>query len=144
MPVPPTISVRNYIKVDNAQDRHTQYSKFPYTNHRVPKNIMLQINQRTDGISFKVFVQPRSSKNTIAGLHGNALKIRLTAPPVDNAANRLCIKYLAKYLKTSKSTLEILSGHTSRNKLLLFKYQTEKPDKAVICRMKKKIESLIK
>ncbi len=105
---------------------------------------MLQINQRPEGISFKVFVQPKSSKNMIAGLHGDALKIRLTAPPVDNAANRLCIKYLAKCLKVPKSALGILSGHTGRNKLLLFKYQTEKPDKAAICRMKKKIESLIK
>ena len=105
---------------------------------------MLQINQRPDGISFKVVVQPKSSQNTIAGLHGDALKIRLTAPPVDNAANKLCIKYLAKCLKVSKSTLEILSGHTGRNKLLLFKCQTTKPDKAVFCEMKKKIAALMK
>ncbi|MBW1867264.1 MAG: DUF167 domain-containing protein [Deltaproteobacteria bacterium] len=105
---------------------------------------MLQINERPDGISFKIFVQPKSSKNTVTGLHGDALKIRLTAPPVDNAANRLCIKYLAKCLKVPKSALEILSGHTGRNKLLLFRYPTGKSGKAAICRMKKRIESLIK
>jgi hypothetical protein len=105
---------------------------------------MLQINQRPDGISFKVFVQPKSSQNTIVGLHGDALKIRLTAPPVDNAANKLCIKYLAKCLKVSKSTLEILSGHTSRNKLLLFKCQTATPDKTAFSQIQKRIEALIK
>ncbi|OQY08553.1 MAG: YggU family protein [Desulfobacteraceae bacterium 4572_123] len=105
---------------------------------------MLRINERPDGISFKVYVQPKSSKNTITGLHGDALKIRLTAPPVDNAANRLCIKYLAKCLEVPKSALEILSGHTGRNKLLLLKFSTETPDKAAISRIKKKIESLIK
>jgi len=105
---------------------------------------MLQINERPDGISFKVFVQPKSSKNTITGLHGDAIKIRLTAPPVDNAANRLCIKYLAKCLKTPRSSLEILSGHTGRNKLLLFRFQTAKPGRATIRRMKNRIEDLIK
>ncbi len=105
---------------------------------------MLQINERPDGISFKVFVQPKSSQNTIVGLHGDALKIRLTAPPVDNAANKRCIKYLAKCLKVSQSTLEILSGHTGRTKLLLFKYPAPKPDKAVICQIQKRIEALIK
>ncbi len=105
---------------------------------------MLQINQRPDGITFKVFVQPKSSQNMIAGLHGDALKIRLTAPPVDNAANKLCIKYLAKCLKVSQSTLEILSGHTGRNKLLLFKCQTTTPDKTAFCQIQKRIEALIK
>jgi uncharacterized protein (TIGR00251 family) len=80
----------------------------------------------SNGIILKVFIQPRSSKNMIAGQHGDALKIKLTAPPVDDAANRMCIQYLAKCLKIPKSYIEIISGHTSRTKRLLLRYKNEK------------------
>ncbi|MBW1752297.1 MAG: DUF167 domain-containing protein, partial [Deltaproteobacteria bacterium] len=53
---------------------------------------MLDIQENSDGITFKVYIQPRSSKNMIAGLHGDALKIKLKAPPVDGAANKMCIE----------------------------------------------------
>lgn len=75
------------------------------------------------GFVLKVFIQPRSSKNMIVGIHGDALKIKLTAPPVDGAANKMCIQYLAKSLKLPKSSLEIISGHTNRNKSVLIKYK---------------------
>jgi len=78
------------------------------------------------GIVLKVFLQPRSAKNMIVGEHGDALKIKLTAPPVDGAANKMCIQYLAKFLKVPKSTIEIISGHTSRTKRLLLRYGNEK------------------
>ncbi len=78
------------------------------------------------GLKFKVFVQPRSSKNMIAGLHGDALKIKLTAPPVDGAANKMCIKYLAKCLNVPRSSMEIISGHTSRTKMVLFRFKDKK------------------
>ena len=82
---------------------------------------MLSLKEHPEGIVFKIFVQPRSSKNTIAGIHGDALKIRLTAPPVDNAANKMCVQFLAKCLGVSKSSLEIVSGHTGRNKQILLR-----------------------
>ena len=82
---------------------------------------MLDIRKIPEGMVFKVLIQPRSSKNMIAGLHGDALKIKLTAPPVDNAANQMCIKFLAKSLEVSKSSLEIVAGHTSRNKQVLLR-----------------------
>ncbi|MBW1840985.1 MAG: DUF167 domain-containing protein, partial [Deltaproteobacteria bacterium] len=84
------------------------------------------MQENTHGVKFKIFVQPRSSKNTIAGLYGDALKIKLTAPPVDNAANKMCVKFLAKCLQVPKSRVEILSGHTGRTKLLLLRYADEK------------------
>jgi len=62
----------------------------------------------------------------IAGQHGDALKIKLTAPPVDDAANKMCVQYLAKWLKVPKSSIEIISGHTSRTKRLLLRYKNEK------------------
>ena len=83
------------------------------------------IEENPSGIQFKVFVQPRSSKNTISGLHGDALKIKSTAPPVDNAANKMCIQFLAKALNVPKSSIEIQSGHTGRTKRVLLKYSDE-------------------
>jgi len=80
------------------------------------------LKETSQGIVLKVFVQPRSAKNMIAGQHGDALKIKLTAPPVDGAANKMCIQYLAKFLKIPKSSLEIISGHTSRTKRILLRY----------------------
>jgi uncharacterized protein (TIGR00251 family) len=62
----------------------------------------------------------------IAGLHGDALKIKLTAPPVDGSANKMCIKYLAKQLNLSKSSLEIVSGHSSRTKQILIRFSGAK------------------
>ena len=84
------------------------------------------IQKNSNGIILKVFVQPRSSKNMIAGQHGDALKIKLTAPPVDDAANKMCVQYLAKCLKVPKSSIKIISGHTSRTKRLLLRYKNEK------------------
>lgn len=80
------------------------------------------LKETDQGIVLKVFVQPRSAKNMIAGQHGDALKIKLTAPPVDGAANKMCIQYLAKFLKIPKSALEIISGHSSRTKRILLRY----------------------
>ncbi|NQT09988.1 MAG: YggU family protein [Desulfobacteraceae bacterium] len=91
---------------------------------------MLFINKSTKGIIFKVFVQPKSSKNMIAGLYGDTIKIKLTAPPVNGAANKMCIKYLANVLKSPQSKFEIISGHTSRTKHLLIKYKDNKHSEA--------------
>ena len=57
----------------------------------------------------------------ISGVHDAALKIKLTAPPVDNAANRMCLKFLAKSLGVSKSSLEISAGHNSRHKQIFLR-----------------------
>ena len=66
-------------------------------------------------------IQPRASKNEISGLLGDCLKVRLTAPPVEGAANKMCIEYLAKCLGVSKSSLEIVSGRSSRHKQVLIR-----------------------
>ena len=103
---------------------------------------MLFIKENTYGVKFRVFVQPRSSRNMIAGLHGDALKIKLTAPPVDNAANKMCIGFLAKSLQVSKSSIDIISGHTSRTKMILLRYMDEKPTRTEKARLKDLIISL--
>jgi uncharacterized protein (TIGR00251 family) len=59
---------------------------------------------------------PRASKSEIVGCHVGRLKVRLAAPPVDGAANAELVKVLAKFFKVSKSSVEIVSGETSKNK----------------------------
>jgi uncharacterized protein len=98
---------------------------------------MSWITEKPEGVVVTVFIQPRASKNMIAGLHGDALKIRLTAPPVDNAANKMCVQYLAKCLDISKSSFEIISGQTSRTKQILVRDTDDGKD------LKRKIESLL-
>ncbi|MCD6585343.1 MAG: YggU family protein [Desulfobacteraceae bacterium] len=101
---------------------------------------MIDIKKTDSGICFKIYVQPKASKNSIVGLHDDALKIRLTAPPVDGAANKLCIKYLSKITGISKSAFEITSGHTSRKKQILVQCQSNNlsPDEVL-----RKIKKLI-
>jgi uncharacterized protein (TIGR00251 family) len=104
---------------------------------------MLKYVKNPKGISFKVYVQPKASKNEIKGMHGDALKIRLTAPPVDGAANKMCLKYLAKCLSVPQSRLEILSGHSSRSKHVLFKNENDKDTGSDFNNLKHKIEALL-
>ena len=80
--------------------------------------MMLDIKEYPDGVAFKVKVQPRAAKNQLAGLHEDALKIRLTAPPVDGEANQALTEFLAKTFNVAKSQVELVSGHTGRNKVV--------------------------
>ena len=102
---------------------------------------MPPFTKKSDGIVLKVYVQPKSSSNAIVGIHDDALKIRLTAPPVDGAANQLCIKFLAKSLGIPKSSLEILSGHASRFKQVLIRTPDSSDDALDI--IVKEIKNLI-
>jgi uncharacterized protein len=67
-------------------------------------------------VSFPVRVQPRASKDEIAGVMDGALKIRLQAPAVENRANDALVEFLAHLLKTPKSAVRILGGGRSRTK----------------------------
>ncbi|MEA3465455.1 MAG: DUF167 domain-containing protein [Thermodesulfobacteriota bacterium] len=72
-----------------------------------------------DGVVLAIMVQPRASKNQLCGVQGQELKVRLTSPPVDGAANKLCREYFAKLLGCSKSRVSLQRGHKSRHKRLL-------------------------
>ena len=63
-------------------------------------------------------VQPRASRTELAGLHGGVLKVRVAAPPVDDAANRALIEFLAECLGVAKRGVRIVAGETSRTKVL--------------------------
>lgn len=79
---------------------------------------MLDIRSDGDGVTISVRVQPRASKNQLAGVMDGALKVRLAAPPVDGAANRACCEFIAGLLGVSKTRVEIVRGHTGRGKTL--------------------------
>ncbi len=69
-------------------------------------------------LTITVRVTPRSSRSEIVGEHDGAVKVRLTAAPVDGAANAELIKLFSKELKLSRSQIEIVSGETAKTKLL--------------------------
>jgi hypothetical protein len=74
-----------------------------------------------EGTLLSIKVIPRASKNEIGETLGDELKIKITAPPVDSAANRALIEFLAETLKCPKSAVILLRGETSRHKTLLLK-----------------------
>ena len=79
---------------------------------------MVAIQESGAGVSFAIKVHPRAKKNAITGVVGDALKVALTAPPIDGRANEACIEFLAKLLKVPRSSVTIASGLTSRNKVI--------------------------
>lgn len=80
---------------------------------------MLDIRQEKGGASFAVKVAPRASQNQISQVSEGALKVRLTAPPVDGAANQALVKLLAKALGLSRSKVQVIKGFKSRDKRVL-------------------------
>jgi uncharacterized protein len=79
------------------------------------------LHPHADGVLLRVLIQPRASRNQVAGVQQQALKIRLTAPPVEGAANKECLKFLAHLLATSPSQLHLVSGHKARRKTILIR-----------------------
>ena len=75
-------------------------------------------HQRGKAIRFSVHLQPRASKNEIAGLHGSSLKVRVTAPPVEGLANEALIDFLSQSLDIPRRNVCIVSGFSSRNKVV--------------------------
>lgn len=86
---------------------------------------MTFLKKSADGVTLTIYVQPRSSKNAVVGIHGEALKVKLKAPPVDGAANKMCVEFIAKTVGLPKSAVEIVSGHTSRAKRILCRASSE-------------------
>jgi uncharacterized protein len=70
------------------------------------------------GAVFNVKVHPRARKNAITGEIGDALKLALTAPPVEGRANEACVSFFADLLNVARSSVTIAAGHSSRNKVI--------------------------
>jgi uncharacterized protein (TIGR00251 family) len=93
---------------------------------------MLEIQERESAVILLVRVQPRASKDEIAGERGGALKIRLRAPAVEDRANEALVEFLAELLKTPKSAVRILSGDRSRTKRIEIRGVTRQQIEALL------------
>jgi uncharacterized protein (TIGR00251 family) len=82
---------------------------------------MFQVKESKKGLTFEIQVTPHASRAEITGLQDGALKLKVTAQPLEGAANIACINLLAQALKLRKSQLEILVGEKSREKIVLVK-----------------------
>ena len=76
---------------------------------------------KRDGIILRVHLQPRAKRNEIVGIHGDSIKIRLKAPPVDGKANEEARRFLAKVLGIKRHQVILRAGTTSRSKSFLIK-----------------------
>ena len=80
----------------------------PYPWSMIPKGVLLRVH-----------LQPRAARDRVAGLHGEALKVTLTAPPVANAANAALLAFLAGLLEVPRASISLVSGEKSREKRIL-------------------------
>jgi uncharacterized protein (TIGR00251 family) len=95
---------------------------------------MLELQKLEGGVIFPVRVQPRASKDEIAGVMGGMLKVRLRAPALEGRANDALCEFLAELLKTPKAAVRILSGHHSRSKRVEVRGVTELQVLALVIR----------
>jgi len=79
---------------------------------------MVPVHDSPAGVTFAVKIRPRAKKNAITGELGDALKVSLTAPPIEGRANEACVEFFAKLLKVPRSSVTIASGQSSRAKLI--------------------------
>jgi uncharacterized protein (TIGR00251 family) len=74
------------------------------------------VSQTTDGLVLRLYIQPKASRDSIVGLHGDELKVAITAPPVDGKANAHLVKYLAKLFRVAKGQVLVEKGELGRHK----------------------------
>ena len=79
---------------------------------------MISFRETAAGVTFAVKIQPRAKKNAIAGLVVDALKLSIAAPPLEGRANAACIDFLSDLLHVPRSSITIVSGQTSRRKVI--------------------------
>lgn len=79
---------------------------------------MITLRESANGVTFAVKVHPRARKNAITGVLGDALKLSLTAPPVEGKANQAVIEFFAGFFAVPRAAVSIVSGLTSRNKIV--------------------------
>jgi len=77
-----------------------------------------QIRETADGVQVRVHAQPRARRNEIVGMHNDALKIKIAAPPVDDAANCAIVDFFTDLLDVPKSRVRIIAGLKSRDKTI--------------------------
>ncbi len=98
---------------------------------------MLKLKETDKGVTFELRVIPRSSGCAISGIQDGALKIRITAPPLEGRANEECIRFISDLLKIRKSSVEITSGGKSRKKTVSIAGVKKKDIEALLPELKK-------
>jgi uncharacterized protein len=76
------------------------------------------IEATASGVRIRLRVQPRATRTEVVGVHGDALRVRLTAPPVDGAANEALVRFLAERLGVARSMVRLVAGETARTKVV--------------------------
>ena len=104
----------------------------PRADNKEGASSRVNIQQNGASVTLAVYVQPRASRSEVVGEHGDAVKIRLAAPPVDGAANEELVRFMAKLLGVSPSSVTIRSGQSGRTKLLEISGVTRQHVAAVI------------
>lgn len=79
---------------------------------------LVRVERSEDGVTFPVKVHPKAKRERISGLLGDALKLEITAPPINGRANYACISFFSKFLKVPRSSVTIAAGLNSRNKVI--------------------------
>lgn len=87
------------------------------------------INESSGSFTLTLHVQPGAKRTEVAGTHGDALKIRLAAPPIDGKANEALLSYLAAQFGVSRRQVDLVSGHASRRKLVRVMGAKLRPEK---------------
>lgn len=95
---------------------------------------MPRVTERDGSVRFAVRVQPRAARTEIAGEYGDALRVRLAAPPVDGAANAALVDFFAKLFAVPRRDVSILSGEASRSKIVEIRGITERTVQDVVSR----------
>ncbi len=86
---------------------------------RAGPSVIRQPTERTpDGVRIRLRIQPRASRTEVVGLHGNEIRIRLSAPPVDGAANEALLRFLSDQLSVPRSAVRLISGESGRSKVV--------------------------
>ncbi len=103
---------------------------------------MLPIKETKDGVVFKIRVVPRSSRCELVEIQEDALKIKITAPPVEGKANEECIKFIADKLGVRKSRVAIIAGHKSKKKTIAVSGLTSSEFRTLSSKFKSKPRTL--
>ena len=94
-----------------------------------------RVTESAGRVRFSVRVQPRASKSELAGEYGDAIRIRLAAPPVDGAANEELVSFLSSIFAVARKSVRILAGETARSTLIEIEGITERAVRDVVSRM---------
>ena len=79
---------------------------------------MIEITEKDNAVTFRLRVQPRAARDEVAGEHDGAVKLRVSAPPVDGKANEACRRLLARLVGVSPSSVEIVAGSSAKDKVI--------------------------